>query len=136
MPKKVSLNVKCPHCNKTLMDEGHLINNKKSIKVLLETADHQKGTIWLSSIYGDYNYTCDLKIPEDEVATISCPQCKEVLNRPQVTCDVCSAPIVSFNCSVGGRVSICSRAGCTNHYVVFDNLDTAVRKFYDEYGYS
>ena len=136
MSKKVSLNVKCPHCNKSLMDESHLINNKKSIKVLIETADHQKGTIWLSSIYGDYNYTCDLQIPEDEVAVMSCPQCKEELNRKKVTCDVCAAPIVSFNCSVGGRVSICSRAGCRNHYVVFDNLDTAVRKFYDEYGYN
>jgi hypothetical protein len=36
---------------------------------------------------------------------------------------------------VGGRVNICSRHGCKNHYVVFENLDTAVRKFYSEYQY-
>jgi hypothetical protein len=34
---------------------------------------------------------------------------------------------------VGGRISICSRNGCKNHYFVFDDIDTALRRFYTEY---
>lgn len=134
MTKKVSLNVKCPHCNESIMDEAYLINNKRSIKCNISFENGQKGHIWLSSIYGDYNYTCDLQIPEDEIATFTCIHCDHDLARPNVECEICSAPIVSFNCSIGGRVSICSRNGCKNHYVVFENVDTAIRKFYSEYG--
>ena len=135
MTKIVSLNVNCPHCNKSLMDDKHLINNRSSIKILIEVATGQKGNIWLSSIYGDYNYTCDVKIPEGEIAIFHCPHCQNNLKRKKVECDICHAPIVSFNCSIGGHVSICSRNGCKNHYIVFENVDTAIRKFYDEYGY-
>jgi len=136
MPKKVSLNVKCTHCNQSLLDDTHLINNKKSIQCHIEVSDGEKGSIWLSSIYGDYNYTCDIAIPEDEIANFYCPHCGKDLKRTNANCDVCDAPIVSFNCSIGGRVSICSRNGCKNHYVVFENVDTAIRKFYTEYGYN
>jgi len=136
MPKKVSLNVKCTHCDHTLMDDAYLINNKKSIKCDVELEKGNKGHIWLSSIYGDYNYTCDVQIPEDDIVTFKCPHCAKDLQRPNIQCDVCDAPIVSFNCSIGGRVSICSRNGCKNHYVVFENVGTAIRKFYSEYGYN
>ncbi len=135
MPKKVSLNVKCPHCHKSVMDEHHLINNKQSIKCTIKLHNGTKGNIWLSSIYGDYNYSCDIEMPEGEIASFFCPLCGNDLKRKNLECEVCGAPIVSFNCSIGGKVSICSRSGCKNHYVVFDNVDTAIRKFYSEYGY-
>ncbi len=135
MPKVVSIAVKCPHCNTSLMDDSHLINNRESIRLNIETTIHQKGNIWLSSIYGDYNYSCEFQIPEGDIVNFYCPHCHEDLKRKKVECDICGAPIVSFNSTVGGRVSICSRNGCKNHYVVFEDLDTAIRKFYDEYGY-
>ena len=134
MEKKVSLTVKCPRCGELLMDENHLINNRKAIRLRIKTADGNEGFIWLSSIYGDYNYTAEAAIPEGEVVEFHCPHCDENLARA-IECEVCGAPIVSFSCSIGGKVSICSRNGCKNHYVVFENLDTAVRKFYSEYGY-
>lgn len=134
MQKKVSLAVKCPKCGEALMDESHLINNRKAIMLKITTADEKKGKIWLSSIYGDYNYTSEVSIPEGEIVKFECPHCNADLARP-LECEVCNAPIVSFTCSIGGKVSICSRNGCKNHYVVFENLDTAVRKFYSEYGY-
>ena len=134
MHKKVSLTVKCPKCGEFLMDEAHLINNRKAIKLNIKTSDGKEGKIWLSSIYGDYNYTAEHPIPEGDVVEFICPHCNTNLARP-IECEVCSAPIVSFTCSIGGKVSICSRNGCKNHYVVFENLDTAVRKFYSEYGY-
>ena len=134
MEKKVPLTVKCPQCGEFLMDENHLINNRKAIKLRIKTSDGNEGFIWLSSIYGDYNYTAEIGIPEGDIVDFICPHCDAHLARP-IACEVCSAPIVSFTCSIGGKVSICSRNGCKNHYVVFENLDTAVRKFYSEYGY-
>jgi ribosomal protein S27E len=134
MQKKVSLIVKCPKCRHLLMDDSHLINNRKAIRLIVQLPEGKQGSIWLSSIYGDYNYTSDFSIPEGEVVDFICPHCHESLARP-IKCEICGAPIVSFTCSIGGRVSICSRNGCKNHYVVFENLDTAIRKFYTEYGY-
>ena len=134
MHKKVSLAVKCPKCGKALMDESHLINNRKAIMLNITTTDGKKGKILLSSIYGDYNYTSENAIPEGDIVKFECPHCNADLARP-LECEVCNAPIVSFTCSIGGKVSICSRNGCKNHYVVFVNLDTAVRKFYSVYGY-
>jgi hypothetical protein len=116
------------------MDEAHLINNRKAIHLNIKTTDGKEGKIWLSSIYGDYNYTAEYPIPEGDVVEFICPHCSANLAR-SLECEVCNAPIVSFTCSIGGKVSICSRNGCKNHYVVFENLDTAVRKFYSEYGY-
>lgn len=135
MVKKVALSVKCPECQKTLMDPDVQINNKECIKLNIRTGNGDKGTIWLSSIYGDFNYTCDLKIPDDDVVQFYCPHCGRLLNRKNVCCDLCNATIVSFHCIVGGRVNICSRHGCKNHAVVFEDLDTAIRKYYDEFGY-
>ncbi len=134
MEKKVSLTVKCPQCGEFLMDENHLINNRKAIKLRIKTSDGNEGFIWLSSIYGDYNYTAEIGIPEGDIVDFICPHCDAHHARP-IACEVCGAPIVSFTCSIGGKVSICARNGCKNHYVVFENLDTAVRKFYSEYGY-
>jgi hypothetical protein len=37
---------------------------------------------------------------------------------------------------MGGEVSICSRAGCKNHFVEFEDLTSALARFYQEYGYS
>ncbi len=135
MTKIISLTVKCPHCGKSFMDEGRLINNKPSIKLNIQTAIKQNGMIWLSSIYGDYNFISEFPIPDGEVVDFYCPQCHQDLKRKKIECDLCGAPIISMNCDIGGRVSICSRSGCKNHYVVFEDLDTTIRKFYDDYGY-
>ena len=135
MAKQIALTVKCPHCQATLMDNDFRINNKDAIKLNIRISGDQKGSIWLSSIYGDFNYTSDLKIPEDEVVQFYCPHCSSLLNRSNISCDLCGAAVVSFNCVVGGRVNICSRNGCRNHAVVFEDLDTAIRKYYDEFGY-
>ncbi|MFO7615049.1 MAG: hypothetical protein R6W71_10455 [Bacteroidales bacterium] len=135
MSKVVSLNVKCPHCDHSLMDESHLINNKPGICLDIQTSIRQKGNIWLSSIYGDYNYSSEFTIPEGDVVEFYCPHCNQSLRRKKVECDLCEAPIVSFNCTIGGRVSICSRHGCKNHYIVFEDLDTTIRKFYEDYEY-
>jgi hypothetical protein len=133
MPRKISLNVSCPHCRKRLKDESMLISNHPAIHLNIKLPEGVDSQIWLSSIYGDFNYSSELSISDDTIVEFYCPNCGEQLIRNKVECDVCGAPIVSFLCSVGGRVSICSRNGCKNHYFVFDDIDTALRKFYTEY---
>jgi len=135
MGKKIEVNVSCPHCGNSLMDKSYLINNSNSIFLNINVKDSRKGRIWLSSIYGDFNYTCDIPIAEDSIVNFFCPHCNKDLKRKKVECDYCTAPMVSFNCKVGGRISICSRQGCKNHYVVFENPDMVAQKFYTEYGY-
>jgi hypothetical protein len=48
----------------------------------------------------------------------------------------CGAEMAPFYLDMGGKVSICSRSGCKNHFVEFEDLSIALRKFYQEYGYN
>jgi hypothetical protein len=43
--------------------------------------------------------------------------------------------MVPFYLDMGGKVSICSRSGCKNHHVEFEDLSMALRKLYQEYGF-
>jgi hypothetical protein len=36
---------------------------------------------------------------------------------------------------MGGKLGVCSRRGCKNHLVEFEDLSNALRKLYQEYGY-
>jgi len=133
MSKIISVNVKCPHCRKSLMDNDYLLVDKPSIKLNIEMAE-KRGTIRLCSIYGCYEHEADIDLPKGEVAKIYCPNCnKEIVSDEK--CDVCDANIIPLVLEMGGRVGICSRAGCTKHYVAFEDLSDAIRKFYKEYGY-
>lgn len=129
----VSLNVKCPVCGASFMDEEHLVDNEPSIKLKIKIAS-KEGFINLSSIYGSYNYVCSVDTPFNEVAEFFCPQCNKELHSDS-ECKVCKAPMVPFYLDMGGKVSICSRAGCKNHAVEFDDLTNALTKFYQEYGF-
>ena len=125
---KMVVSVKCPRCDSSLMDHGYLINNEKSIRLLLKLRDGTKGSIHLSAIYCDYNYTSNLSIPDDDVVRFYCPHCEKNLQRKKIDCDFCNAPMITFNCEIGGRISICTRHGCKNHYVAFESKACGCRK--------
>ena len=133
MAKTVSVQVKCPLCGKSLMDNEHPLHGVPSIKLNIQLGK-ERGTIRLCSIYDCYDHVSDMDISGVDVAEFSCPHCNQVLNSVE-KCDTCNAPMVPFNLDMGGKVVICSRKGCTKHYVAFENLHDAVRKFYDEYGF-
>ena len=128
----LALKVKCPVCNKSLMDKQKLVDNEPSIKLNIEIGG-KKGTINLSSIYGSYNYVTPIDLPDGEVATFSCPHCSALL-KDEITCLSCDAPMTSFYLDMGGKVSICSRSGCKNHKVEFEDLSVALNKLYQDYG--
>jgi ssDNA-binding Zn-finger/Zn-ribbon topoisomerase 1 len=115
------------------MDKEHLVDNEPSISLNIKSGSN-KGVIHLSSIYGSYNYSSDIKIPVGEVATFSCTHCDAVLNSKS-ECLTCGAEMVPFYLDMGGKVSICSRSGCKNHHVEFEDLSHALRKLYQEYGF-
>ena len=133
MPKKVSLNVKCPHCGKSLMDDEIKLQEKPSIKLNIETSG-DRGTIRLCATYGCYEHLCDFDLKEDEISKFYCPNCnKELVSKDR--CATCDAPMIPLTLQLGGKVFICSRRGCENHFVAFEDLATEIRKFYHEYGF-
>ncbi len=133
MPKTVSLNAKCPHCGKSFMDEEFKLHDVASIKLNIETTAN-RGTIRLCSTYGCYDHVCDFDLKESEIAKFYCPHCnKELVCKDN--CETCDAPMIPLTLKLGGKVFICSRHGCSNHFVAFEDLATEVRKFYHEYGF-
>jgi len=120
-------------CGEMLMDEDQTVDNEASIKLTIRMQD-QKGTIHLSSIYGSYNYLCDLELPFGNVASFYCPHCNQQITS-QVECLTCGATMVPFHLDMGGKVAICSRAGCKNHTVEFIDLGDALKRLYQEYGF-
>ncbi len=132
MDTKVNLNVKCTKCGKSLMDYEHLPFGKPSIFLNIKF-DDISGQIRLCSVYGCYEHSSTVEIPKDKIVEFYCPSCNALLNT-DIKCKTCGAPIVKFNIKIGGVVGICSRMDCKNHYVMFENLNDAIRKFYDEYG--
>jgi len=115
------------------MDNEHLVDNEESIKLNVEMGD-QNGTILLSSIYGSYNYSCDIDLREGEIAKFKCSHCNTHITS-DTECLTCGADMVPFYLTMGGKVTICSRSGCKNHTVEFTNLSDALKRLYQEYGF-
>lgn len=132
MYELISLKLKCPVCGKSLMDESHLIDNESSIHLNIEIAG-EKGEIHLSSIYGSYNYKANIEMPTGEVAKFICTHCDSQITSDS-ECLSCGANMVPFYLDMGGKVTICSRNGCKNHLVAFEDLGVALKKMYQEYG--
>jgi methionyl-tRNA synthetase len=128
----IQVNVKCPLCGKSLMEEGHKIDGHPSVKVLLEY-EKRKGSLYLSSLYGSYNIETDVFVPEKMIAQFFCPHCQKELKSTRV-CELCQAPMVPFNFVHGGIIQICSRRGCKKHLIEFDKLEGELSAFYNEYG--
>jgi ssDNA-binding Zn-finger/Zn-ribbon topoisomerase 1 len=133
MRKDVSLTLKCPHCDKSLMEAEVQFNNLPSIKINIET-EHDRGVLWLSSIYGSNEKKLSIDIDDSEIVDMFCPACNKELAIAEI-CQECSAPLVSFVIKAGGIVRVCSRKGCNNHLIVFKDVSSEMSKFYYEYGF-
>ena len=129
----ISLKVKCPNCNHSLMDYTHYLNAKPSIKLHIELAGAQ-GIINLCSTYGCFEKISTIDLIENEIAKLSCMHCKQELPASG-KCEVCKAPIVDFNLEKGGKVHVCSRIGCKKQYVSFEDIYESLSSFYNELEY-
>lgn len=107
------IDVNCPHCNHSLMDETFAIDGHPSIKVSV-SFDHEDGWLRLSCLYGHYSISTELDIPPGAVVKFRCPHCR--VQIPSTSdCSMCGAPMVPMLVDGGGIVQICSRRGCKNH---------------------
>jgi methionyl-tRNA synthetase len=125
----ISLNVKCPLCEESLMDEDNLVDGRISIRLEIET-QRGKGIIQLSSIYESYNYRCDIEVSKDEIVKFICPKCQKEI-KSNIECEYCGAMMVLLDLDIGGKVSICSRAGCMSHFLEFEDIASALKKLYN-----
>jgi methionyl-tRNA synthetase len=128
----ITVKVECPHCRRSLMDSQHLIHGEDSISLVGQLPDGKKGTIRLSSQYGDYDIDTALMIPEDTVVEFSCPYCKESLKSCR-KCEGCEAHMAAVQLPQGGKVQFCTKRGCKGHLLEFIDPEEDLRAFYEEY---
>ncbi len=132
MKKQISLSVQCPYCLTSLMDSENKLHGLPSIKLNIVTPE-DRGVLRICSLYECFDHKSNIEIKDNTVVDIYCPHCnKEMLVKEE--CKICDAPMVSFVLKAGGRVNICSRKGCVNHYVSFSDLTTELTKFYNQFG--
>ena len=107
------LEVNCPRCNHTLMEQDHLIDGFPAIRVTVSYAQ-EHGWLRLSSLYGSYTIESGNEIPLDTIVNFFCPHCHVELIGAW-NCVVCDAPMVPMIVRGGGMIQICSRRGCRSH---------------------
>jgi len=129
----ISLKVKCPQCNKSLMDYTRYLNAKPSIKLQIEVQGRH-GLINLCSTYGCYEKIGNIDLVDKEITRLSCSFCKKELPA-STTCDECGAPVVDLALEKGGKVHVCSRIGCKKHYVTFEDIYDTFTELFNEYDY-
>ena len=128
---KLVVNVKCPYCKKSLMEDQKMIDGYPSVKVVIQ--HHSKrGPLYLSSIYGSYNISSEIYVPMDELVLFFCPHCDSSLLIKNL-CDKCNAPMTIFELLNGGQVQICSRRGCKKHLIEYSNLSQEISDLYNTY---
>ena len=127
----IQVKVKCPHCDKSLMEEKTKIDEVPSIKVIIEYKQ-KKGELFLSSLYGSYNVQSKLDVPKGAVVDFFCPYCGSSLKTGRI-CETCDAAMVGMNFHEGTRVQICSRRGCHKHLIEFEDLEKELLAFYNAY---
>ena len=132
MERYVSISVKCPHCKESLMNKEKPLNGKPSIELDINSRG-DSGKLLLCANYGCYDQQSDIYIAKNDIVRFTCPHCGKNL-ATEIPCEECGAPMVAMNLKSGGKVSICSRKGCTKHFVAFDDLSDAIRKFHKEFG--
>jgi DNA-directed RNA polymerase subunit RPC12/RpoP len=131
METRITLSLKCPHCGKSFTDNSHQVNGQPGIKVDVKTI-RDTGTLWLCPIYGCFSHESSIEIKDKETVEAFCPHCSHALNRESI-CEVCNAHMIGFNIDAGGKVNICSRKGCHNHYLVFEDVNVVLRLFQEKF---
>ncbi|MDY0170132.1 MAG: NAD(P)H-dependent oxidoreductase subunit E [Thermoguttaceae bacterium] len=113
----VPLEVSCPRCNRSLMDPGHPIEERPSIRVTA-CFDDQYGRVRFSSWYGGNGFCAEPEIPSGHTARLLCPYCHEELTGTDA-CPACDAAMAAMLVRGGGVLRVCSRQGCSGRRLDF-----------------
>ncbi len=108
-----SVNVSCPHCNRSLMDHEHRLDGYPMVRVTVSFR-RKHGWVRLSSLYGDYRIESEYEITPGAVVQFFCPSCHAELRSGRL-CTTCDAPMIILFVRGGGTVQFCSRRGCKEH---------------------
>ncbi len=107
------ISASCPRCGHTLMNAGHAIHGRASIKLATSFAG-KAGIVHLSAFYGSTEVDCDGEIPEGALAAISCPHCAQELSGVS-GCPECGATMAMMAAGKHATLRICARRGCPGH---------------------
>ncbi len=122
MKKQVVLDVVCPVCQRSLMNEEVKINGLPSVKLNIRSEENERGTVYLCATYECFEHHKDMAVAQGEIVEFCCSFChSELLTRE--TCRICDAPMVKLGLQSGGFIKICSRFGCFNHYLSLSDLE-------------
>ncbi len=107
---RLPIEVACPRCNHSLMDAGHPIDERPSIRVTVGFGEDY-GHLRLSSWFGSQRSGSESEIPAGRLTDFLCPYCHQGLTGTDA-CPECEAPLVTLLVRGGGAVRLCSRQGC------------------------
>ncbi|MDI3523670.1 hypothetical protein [Kosmotoga sp.] len=128
-----AIDIKCPYCQRSLMNTTEVIDKHPSIQLEVVHEKHH-GIIWLSSVYGSYNYKITFNIPDGVTAKFFCPHCSEEL-LGELECAECGEKMVRLMLEAGGYVHFCPRKGCKGHYIEYNESETLIDEAYKHYPY-
>jgi len=106
------IEVSCPKCGHSLMDETFSIDDHPSVQVTVAVGG-KRGWLRFSSLYGSDSVCTEHEIAAASVADFSCPHCHAELAHISA-CWTCGAPMVLMAVRGGAMLQICSRSGCKN----------------------
>lgn len=104
------IEVSCPRCNHSLMDDGTLVDGLPSVRLVLAT-ETAVGPCNLSSLDGGSGEICQVAVPDGAVFELFCPRCHGDL-AGEWRCEDCGAPTATLAVRGGGTVCVCRRRGC------------------------
>jgi len=127
MKMPIKIQVKCPSCHESLMNDGRVVEELPSVHCQAKILD-KVGQLFLSQNYGSYAKVFDgIDDIDGVIAELSCPQCHRALPMKRV-CE-CGAPVLKMDLIIGGIIKFCSRIGCQAHSLEFENADDAFSLF-------
>jgi NADH:ubiquinone oxidoreductase subunit E len=115
------VDVRCPRCNHSLMDQDHLVDGYPSISVTT-SFERKHGWVRLSCLYGSYTVESQPEIPMETVVHFFCPHCNSEMVA-SASCSDCNAAMVPMLVQRGGVLQICSRRGCKGHLLDLDGVN-------------
>ncbi len=117
------LAAKCPRCLSPLACRAVEVDGLPSIDLLAGIGD-RVGHVHLSAIYGSFHRRfCGFPDIPGSVAEFCCPRCHEPF--PIHGLCLCKAPMVAVDLAGGGFLRICSRNGCRQHHLEFEEANDA-----------
>ena len=105
-----ALEVGCPHCNHSLMDEAVLVGGLASIR-LVASAGTEQGWVRRSSVPDSGAFEADPPMAPGRVVRLFCPHCGQGFEEEGM-CPQCESLMASLACRRGGMVRVCLRLGC------------------------